>query len=136
MLLLTFIPEWFFQLLLIVSVLLFLITKFLKVIPYYTFINYCNILIFSLSLFMIGANWNNNSWLLKVKEMEVKLAEAEALSSKENTKIVEKVITRREIVRQQGNEIIKYVDREITKYDSSCKLPEPVIEAHNKAAQP
>ncbi len=84
---------------------------------------------------MIGANWNNNYWLARVKEVEAKLAVAEAESAKENTKIVEKVVTKRELVRVQGNEIVKYVDREVVKYDENCKIPDPVVEAHNKAAK-
>ena len=48
---------------------------------------------------------------------------------------MEKVVTKRELVRLQGSEVIKYVDREVVKYDENCKIPEPVVEAHNKAAK-
>lgn len=84
---------------------------------------------------MCGANWNNDHWLAKVKEVEAKLAVAEAESAKENTKIVEKVVTRREIVRVQGNEIVKYIDREKLVIDENCKIPEPVVDLHNKAVK-
>ena len=84
---------------------------------------------------MCGANWNNDHWLAKVKEVEAKLAQSEAESAKENTKIVEKVVTRREIVRVQGNEIVKYIDREKLVIDENCKIPELVVDLHNKAVK-
>lgn len=136
MFLLNFIPDWFFPALALVSFLLFFITKFLRVIPYSQVVHYASIPVFALSLFMMGANWNNNYWLAKVKEVEAQLEVAQAESAKENTKIVEKVVTRREIVRVQGSEVVKYVDREVVKYDDTCKIPDPVVEAHNRAVQP
>lgn len=135
MFLLQFLPDWLFPALAVFSILIFIATKFIKTIPYIQLVHYGSILLLVISLFLTGANWNNNYWLAKVKEVEQKLAEAEAESAKENTKIVEKVVTRRELVRVQGSEVIKYVDREVVKYDDSCKIPEPVVEAHNKAAK-
>jgi hypothetical protein len=135
MFLLSFLPDWFFPLVATVSLAVFFVTKYLTIIPYRQLVHYLSIPIFSVSLFLIGANWNNNYWLAKVKEVEAKIAVAEAASAKENTKIVERVVTKRELVRVQGNEIVKYVDREVVKYDDTCKVPEPVIEAHNKAAK-
>lgn len=135
MFLLNFIPDWFFPLTAIISLAVFFITKFLKVVPYSQIVHYSSILILAISLFLIGANWNNNYWLAKVKEVEQQLAEAKAESAKENVKIVEKLVTKRELVRIQGNEVIKYIDREVVKFDENCKVPEPVIEAHNKAAK-
>ena len=136
MFLLNFIPDWFFPLLAAASLLLFFISKFFAhLIPKAQLVHYATIPLLVASLFFIGANWNNNYWLARVKEVEAKLAVAEAESAKENTKIVERVVTKRELVRVQGNEIVKYVDREVVKYDENCKVPDPVVEAHNKAAK-
>jgi hypothetical protein len=135
MFILNFIPSWFFPALAILAILIFLISKFIKL-PQAQLIHYASIAVFALALFMSGANWNNDYWLAKVKEVEAKLAEAQAESAKENTKIVEKVVTKREIVRVQGSDIIKYVDREKIVIDESCKIPPPVVEAHNRATKP
>ena len=135
MFILSFIPDWFFPLVAALVITLFFITKYLKIVPYSSIVHYLSIPIFSIALFFIGANWNNNYWLAKVKEVEAKLAVAEAESAKENTKIVEKVVTRRELVRVQGNEITKYIDREVVKYDENCRIPDPVVDAHNKAVK-
>ena len=62
-------------------------------------------------------------------------------SAKENVKIVEKVVKKLEIVRIQGAEVIKYVDREVIKYDTKfepggiCELPKEFFIAHNNAAK-
>jgi len=134
MFILNFIPSWFFPTLAILALLVFLISRYIKL-AQAQLIHYASIVVFSLAIFMTGANWNNDHWLAKVKEVEAKLAVVEAKSAKENTKIVEKVVTKREIVRVQGNEIVKYIDREKLVIDENCKIPESVVEAHNKAVK-
>ena len=90
---------------------------------------------------MAGAISDNESWLAKVKDVEAKVAEVQVQSAKENIKIVEKVVKKLEIVRVQGNEVIKYVDREVVKYDTKfapggiCELPKEFFIAHNNAAK-
>ena len=121
MFILNFLPSWFFPLLAVIALLLFLISRFISL-PQAQLVYYLSIIIFALSLFMCGANFNNDYWLTKIKEVEIKLAQAEAQSAQENTKIVEKVVTRREIVRLQGNDIVKYT----TKLPSSCIIKSAV----------
>jgi len=54
---------------------------------------------------------------------------------------VTKVVTKTQIVRTRGENIIKYVDREIVKYDTKfapggiCEIPKEFIKAHNDAAE-
>ena len=91
---------------------------------------------------MSGAIHDNESWLARVKEMEEKVAAAEQESKKENVKIVTKVVTKTQVVRTRGENIVKYVDREIVKYDTKfapggqCELPKEFIKAINDAAEP
>ena len=89
---------------------------------------------------MVGAISNEEVWQARVKEMEAKVAEAEVQSAKENIKLVEKVVTKTQIVKQKGQDIVKYIDKEIVKYDTKflpggqCEIPKEFIEAHNRAA--
>jgi hypothetical protein len=91
--------------------------------------------------FMAGAIHDNEAWEARVKEMEEKVAAAEAQSKEENVKIVTKVVTKTQIVRTRGEDIVKYVDREIVKYDTKfapggiCEIPKEFIKAHNDAAE-
>ena len=90
---------------------------------------------------MAGAISDNESWLAKVKNVEAKVAEVQVQSVKENIKIVEKVVKKLEIVRIQGAEVIKYVDREVVKYDTKfapggiCEIPKEFFTAHNDATK-
>ena len=99
-----------------------------------------SILTMSLGLYLEGGLSDNKEWEARVAEVKVKLAEAEARSAKENVKIVEKVVTKTQVVKERGAEIIKYVDREIVKYDTKfapggeCEIPKEFIKAHNDAA--
>jgi hypothetical protein len=69
-----------------------------------------------------------------VSELQVKLAQAEARSAKTNTEIVERIVQDTRVIRQQGETIVQYVDREVVKYDNTCEVPAEVIRAHNAAA--
>ena len=95
----------------------------------------------SFGLYIEGGLSNEESWQLKVKEVEAKLAEKEAESQKENVKIVEKIVTKTEFVRTKGQDIIKYVDKEVVKdnevikYVENCPaIPQVILKSVNDAA--
>jgi len=134
MFLLEFIPDWILYLTLIVSLLLVLISKFINT-TYTLLLRYASLIVVALSLFLIGANWNNNYWLVKVKQVELQLAQAQAQSASENTKVVERIVVRRQLVKVRGNDVIKYIDREKLVINKDCKLPQSVIDLHNSAAK-
>ena len=73
--------------------------------------------------------------------MESKVAVAEVQSKEENIKIVEKVVTKTKIIKSRGEDIVKYVDREVVKYDTKfapggeCEIPKEFIKAINDAAE-
>jgi hypothetical protein len=84
---------------------------------------------------MSGSIANNNAWQKKVDELKVQVAELEVKAAQENVKIVEKVVTKREYYRVKGADIVKYVDREVIKYDESCNIPKEFVDAHNRAIE-
>lgn len=141
----SFLPDWAFHLTLAVGIIGVIVGFFLSMIPsikmYAMAIRVISLLVLSLALYLEGGLADYNAWQLKVKEVEAKLAEAEVKSAKENIKIVEKVVTKTQIVRTKGEEVIKYVDREIVKYDTkfapggACEIPKEFIKAHNDAAE-
>ena len=85
---------------------------------------------------MTGAIHNEEAWRARVREMEAKVAEAQVKSAEENVKIVEKVVTKTQVIKEKANEIVKYVDREIVKYDNMCEIPKEFVKAVNDAAEP
>lgn len=88
-----------------------------------------------IGVYMSGAISNEEAWLAKVKDLEVKVAEAEAKSQQVNVQVVEKVVTKTQVVREKGKDIVQYVDREVVKYDSKCEIPKEAVSAVNQAAE-
>ena len=132
---LQFLPNWIFFVLFFIALAVFLITKFVRVLPQAQLIQAGSIVIAFFSIFMIGAISNNDAWLARVKDLEVKVAEAAAKSATTNTEIVEKTLVKTQVVRERGQDIIKYVDREVVKYDTTCVIPKEFVLIHNRAAE-
>ena len=130
---LQWLPDWIFYGIFFAGLIGLLATYVMKFIPfvyvYRTPIQAVSILAIAIGTYMSGAISNEEAWQARVKEMEAKVAAAEAESQKENVKVVEKVVTKTQIVRTRGQDIVKYVDREIVKYDTKfapggvCEIP-------------
>jgi hypothetical protein len=84
---------------------------------------------------MMGAVANNNEWKQRVAELEKQVESAKAESQKVTTEVVTQFVTKREVVKEKGQNIITYVDREVVKYNNECKLPPDVIKIHNDATR-
>jgi len=132
---LQFLPNWIFYVLCFAGIAAFLVTKFVKILPNAQLIQAASVAVVAVSIYMIGAISNNDAWLARVKEMEAKVAEAEAKSATANTDIVEKTVIKTQVIKERGQDIVKYVDREVVKYDTTCLVPKEFIAAHNKAAE-
>lgn len=142
---LSVLPDWVFHSITlagIVGIIAGFLLAFIPLINRYKFpIQVISMILLTFGIFMEGAMLNEQAWNLRVAEIEKKLAEAEALSAKENTKIVEKIVTKKEYIKTRGRNITQYIDREITKYDEKfavggqCEIPKEFIKAHNDAAK-
>jgi hypothetical protein len=133
---LQFLPNWIFYIALFAGVIALLATHFVKkVIPQAQLIQAGSVVAILFSIFMIGAISNNDAWLARVKDLEVKVAEAEAKSATTNTEIVQKTIVKTQVVRERGQDIVQYVDREVVKFDANCVVPKEFVTTHNRAAE-
>jgi hypothetical protein len=144
---LQWLPDWTFYAITLIGIVGFLATYILRLIPiptlyiYKTPIQLLSVALIVIGVFMSGAMYNEQAWQAKVNEMQIKVAEAEAKAAKENIKIVEKVVTKTQIVRVKGEEVVKYIDREIIKYDEKfkqggqCEIPKEFYKALNDAAK-
>ena len=142
---LQWLPNWIFYGIFFAGLLGLLATYVMKFIPfvyvYRTPIQAVSVLAIVIGTYMSGAISNEESWQAKVKEMEAKVAAAEIESQKENVKIIEKIVKKTEYITRRGQDIIQYVDREVTKYDDrfrpggQCELPKEFIKAINNAAE-
>jgi len=142
--LLSFLPDWWFYALLALGLAGIFVSYLMSFIPfvsmYRNLIQATSIVAIVIGTYMTGAISNEDKWQLKIKDLELKLAKAEAQSAEENIKIVEKIIIKKQIVKEKGEEVIKYIDREVVKYDTKfikgedCELPDEFFNSLNQAA--
>jgi hypothetical protein len=135
-----FLPDWIWILMLWLGVISIGVSYLLAKVPvvgqYKLPLRIGGVVALLMGVYFQGAISNEEKWQARVKELEAKIAVAEEKSKEENVKIVTKVVTKREYYRERGNDIVQYVDREITKYDNTCPVPKEVVKAHNDAAMP
>lgn len=138
--LLNLLPDWIYYLTAIVGIAAILAAKFLSFIPilkqYGLPVSIGGLLLLVVSAWIIGGVMTEQKWQDRVKELEAKVAVAEQKSAQENVKIVNKVVTKLEVVKVRGEEIVKYIDKEVKVYDDQCNIPKVFVEAHNRAAEP
>jgi hypothetical protein len=99
-----------------------------------------SLFIFALGVYLEGGLADNKEWQYKIKELEGKLAVAEEKSKTANVVVEEKIVTKTNIVKQKGQDIVQYIDREVVKnnevikYVENCPVPKELINIHNQAA--
>ena len=135
---LTFVPAFVFHLALIAGVIGLFVAAFLGAFPiinqYKLPIQLVALVLTIGAVFFQGALAYKNSVAVEVAELKLRLKNAEVKSIETNTEIVEKIVTDTQIIREKGQTITEYVDREISVYNDRCILPKEVINAHNMAA--
>ena len=142
--LMNFLPNWIFHAILLAGVLGLIASLVLKFIPFFNTyklpVQVLSILLIVIGVWFEGAISNQAEWEARVAEMQVKVAEAEAKSSEANVKIVTKIVKKTNRIREKGDAIISYIDREVVKnnevikFVENCPIPDIIIKTHNAAA--
>ena len=138
-----FLPDavilWFCNILLFVGVALTVTAFFIQAIPlinqYRKPAQVLGIALLVLGVYFRGGYSVEMQWRERVAAVEARLAQAEKASATANTKIETRVVNKTQYIKTRGADIVKYVDREVVKYDDVCKIPQPFIKAHNDAAE-
>ena len=140
-----FLPDalilWFCNILLLTGIVLTVAGFFVHRIPFPLLWQYqLPFKILGIALLVLGVYFRGGlaveaEWRERVAAVEEKLKAAEQQSAKENTRIETKVVKQTEYITRRGQDIVQYVDREVAKYDNTCAIPQPFIEAHNRAAE-
>jgi hypothetical protein len=104
-------------------------------------IQICSIIVLVFGVYLEGGLADYKEWELRVKEMEAKVAKAEAESAIKNVEIQEKIVTKTKVIRERGRDIITYIDKEVIKkeevikYIENCPVPKEFIDLHNQATE-
>lgn len=135
-----FLPAWFFYATFLIGVVGLGATFFIGLLPFFKQYVLPARVVFTIilvgSTWFLGAASNEEKWQQRVKELEAKIAVAEAKSQKENVKIVTKLVTKTKVIREKAKERVQYIDREIVKYDNKCEIPKEFVKVLNEAAEP
>jgi len=138
-----FLPDsiivWFCNILLLVGLVLTIAGFFAHRIPvlgpYQLGFKIGGILLLVLGVYFRGGVAVEQQWRERVADVEARLAIAEKVSVQANTQIETKAQKKTTEIRQRTQYIRQYVDREIVKYDTTCTIPPPFIDVHNRAAE-
>lgn len=102
---------------------------------YYHSLRIVSVLFLVGGIYLEGGLAAESQWRERVREMESRVAQAEEQARQANAALDSKGTQRVKIIREKGQVIKQYIDREVTKYDNTCVIPNGVVRAHNAAAQ-
>ena len=93
------------------------------------------ILLLVLGVYFRGGLAVETEWRERVAAVEAQLKIAEEKSTEANRQIDTRVQKQVTSIRQRMTYVRQYVDREVVKYNDQCQIPQPFIDAHNRAAE-
>ncbi len=123
----------------------FVLNKLLRLVPalanYHTIIQIISVIILAAGLYFKGGYVTEMMWREEVKKVQAELDKAKNKAAEVVVQVEEKVVFRDRVVKERGETLIQYVDREIVKkeevvkYIENCPVPVEIIDIHNQAAQ-
>jgi high-affinity Fe2+/Pb2+ permease len=130
-----FIPEILFYVLFIAAVIGYLVSLLLPSSILKKQVKITSVVALVVSIYLLGMLKVNNWWKDKAAALEQQVVELAAKSAETNVVIEKQLVTKTQVVKVRGEEIIKYIDREIVKYNTQCEIPKEFITQHNRAAE-
>ena len=138
--LLEFLPDWIFHAVLVVGVMAMVASFVLKFIPFVTAyrlpIQVAGLILTVLGVWFEGAMSNEAAWQARVHEMEQKVAAAEVKSAQETVRIVTRVVTQIQTIKDTTNANTQYLEKQVAQdLDRECSLTNASVMLHNSASQ-
>lgn len=103
--------------------------------PYYQALRAISVIFLVAGIYLEGGYATEQAWRERVREMQARVALAEAESKEATAKLEKKGTEKIKVIREKGIVVKQYIDREVTKYDNTCVIPNAVVRAHNAAAR-
>ena len=132
-------PNWIFHTLFyasLVSMILGFVFGKAKLIKQYTLmLKISGVIGFAVSTFLEGALFDYNTMQARIEEAKQQVAQYEQENKNLNDKLATKSDKIKEKIKTKKEYITRYIDREVTKYDNTCVIPKPFVDAHNQSAE-
>ena len=113
--LLSFLPDWFWGLVLTVGILATLAAWVLRMIPFvktYSLpLNVAGVLITLSGVYYQGVIANEEKWMQRIDELEEAVKEAESKAKETNTVIQKEIVYQDRVIKEKGQKQIQYIDR-------------------------
>ena len=113
--LLSFLPDWFWGLVLIVGILATLAGWVLRFIPFvktYSLpLNVAGVLLTLTGVYYQGVIANEEKWMQRIDELEEAVKEVEAKAKTTNVEIQQEVVYKDRVIKEKGATQIQYIDR-------------------------
>jgi cell shape-determining protein MreC len=90
---------------------------------------------FATATFLEGALYDYNVMQARIEEAKQQTAEYEQKNQELNNKLAKKTNATKEKIKVKKEYVTRYIDREVTKYDNTCVIPKPFVDAHNQSAE-
>jgi uncharacterized membrane protein len=132
-------PDWIFHALfytsLVAMILGFVFGKAKLIKQYTLMLKISGIIGFIVATFLEGALYDYNTMQARIEEVKQQAAAAEQASKETNEKLATKTVQIKEKIKVKKEYVTRYIDKEVTKYDNTCVIPKPFIDAHNQSAE-
>lgn len=113
--LLSFLPDWFWGLVLIAGILATLAGWVLRFIPfvktYSLSLNVAGVLLTLSGVYYQGVIANEEKWMQRIDELEEAVKEAESKAKTTNTEIQKEIVYQDRVIKEKGATQIQYIDR-------------------------
>lgn len=90
---------------------------------------------FAVATFLEGALYDYNVMQARIEEAKQQTAEYEQKNKELNEKLAKKATVTKEKIKVKKEYVTRYIDREVKKYDNTCVIPKPFVDAHNQSAE-
>lgn len=108
---------------------------FLPVISRYKLpLQVAGIALFSMGLWFGGRIAKDKEWRLETARLQAELERAKTAAAKVTIEEVEKVVYKKQVIKEKGDTIIKWIQNNPESATVSCTVPNYLITGHNAAA--
>lgn len=130
-----FFPNWFWWFILFAGLSGFFVSYLIPLKPYDELIKILGLCTVAASIFIFGMLYANNLWTAKANELQAQINIANAKAEAVTDNVKTRIVTETKYIQVKGDDIIKYINTEVVKYDNICNISSEFITAHNKAAE-